>query len=108
VAQGALAVECRNDDVETGDALAAIEDRDSRRAVDAERAFLAELGGDCDLPAGAHAVSADRLRLDGLLASLDGRIVLRHRAEGADPDALGREVARHLLDNAGGQRLLDN
>jgi hydroxymethylbilane synthase len=108
VAQGALAVECRADDQQTLAALQAIEHRDSRRAVDAERAFLAELGGDCDLPAGAHAtVHADEVRLEGLLASLDGRVILRHRSEGDDPERLGRAVARHLLDRAGGQALLD-
>jgi hydroxymethylbilane synthase len=105
VAQGALAVECRSDDA-TRDALAEIEDRDSRRAVDAERAFLAELGGDCDLPAGAYATTTRGLQLEGLLASLDGRIILRHRAEAEEPEALGRAVARHLLDQAGGQALL--
>jgi hypothetical protein len=41
-----------------------------------------------------------------LLASLDGRIILRYRAEGAEPEALGQAVARHLLDQAGGQTLL--
>jgi hydroxymethylbilane synthase len=108
VAQGALAVECRSDDHEMRSQLDAIEHRDSRRSVDAERAFLAELGGDCDLPAGAYAVAIDdgRLRLEGLLASLDGRVILRHRIEGEDPDALGRQVARHLLDQAGGRALL--
>lgn len=107
VGQGALAVECRDDDHETIARLAAIEHRDSRRAVDAERGFLAELGGDCDLPAGALAVTAgDEVRLDGLLASLDGRIVLRHRAHGTEPEELGRTVARHLLDRAGGRDVL--
>ncbi|MEY2449703.1 MAG: hydroxymethylbilane synthase [Acidimicrobiaceae bacterium] len=106
VAQGALAIECRSDDAETRAALAAVEHPDSRRAVDAERAFLAELGGDCDLPAGAYATTADGLQLEGLLASLDGRVVLRHRANGEAPEALGRQVARHLLDQAGGQALL--
>ncbi|HEX4819240.1 MAG TPA: hydroxymethylbilane synthase [Acidimicrobiales bacterium] len=107
VGQGALAVECRDDDRETRTRLAAIEHSASRCAVDAERAFLAELGGDCDLPAGAHAVvDGDDLRLDGLLASLDGRIVLRHRANGTSPDELGRSVARHLLDHAGGREIL--
>ena len=56
VAQGALAVECRADDDATRSLLATIEHAPSRLAVDAERGFLAELGGDCDLPAGAHAV----------------------------------------------------
>jgi hydroxymethylbilane synthase len=106
VAQGALAVECRSDDESTQERLAAIEHRDSRRAVDAERAFLSELGGDCDLPAGAHATTTGGLEVEGLLASLDGRIVLRHRAKGDEPEALGRAVARHLLDDAGGRALL--
>lgn len=108
VGQGALAIECRDDDHDTRTRLASIEHAPSRRAVDAERAFLAELGGDCDLPAGAHGVVAagGTIRLDGLLASLDGRVVLRHRAAGHDPAMLGREVARHLLDKAGGRQLL--
>jgi len=109
VGQGALAVECRDDDRQTRDRLAGIEDRDSRRAVDAERAFLAELGGDCDLPAGAYAVSVadEELSMEGLLASLDGRIILRHRLHGAEPEAVGREVAVHLLEHAGGREVLD-
>lgn len=107
VAQGALAIECRSDDAEARGALAALEHRDSRRAVDAERAFLDELGGDCDLPAGAYATAAQGgVQLEGLLASLDGRIILRHRAESEDPESVGRAVARHLLDHAGGRALL--
>ncbi|MDQ1445163.1 MAG: hydroxymethylbilane synthase, partial [Acidimicrobiaceae bacterium] len=52
VAQGALAVECRADDTETIEMLAAIDHAPTRLAVTAERAFLAELGGGCDLPVG--------------------------------------------------------
>jgi len=110
VAQGALAVECRTDDDVTRAALAAIEDAGARVAFDAERAFLAELGGDCDLPAGAHArLEGDGLVIEGLLASLDGHTVLRTTRAGAPGDAeeLGRAVARHLLDDAGGAALLD-
>jgi hydroxymethylbilane synthase len=108
VAQGALAVECRAGDDDLRARLAAIEDRVARRAVDAERAFLAELGGDCDLPAGAHAVpegAGEHLALEAVLASLDGHVVLRHRVVGREPEALGRGAARHLLD-AGGVALL--
>lgn len=110
VAQGALAVECRADDSDTLAALAAIEHGPSRRAVDAERAFLAELGGDCDLPAGAHATvdASGSVVLEGLLASLDGRVVLRHRNTDTEADAVGRSVARHLLDTAGGRALLES
>ena len=55
VGQGALAVECRADDAETLERLHAIDDTRAHAAVGAERAFLAELGGGCDLPCGAYA-----------------------------------------------------
>ena len=102
--QGALAVECREDaPAALRDALAAIEDAGTRRAVDAERAFLAALGGDCDLPAGAHAtVQADGVvAVDAVLASLDGHVVLRHQAVGTDAAATGEAAARHLLEHGG-------
>jgi hydroxymethylbilane synthase len=110
VAQGAIAVECREDDDDTRDRLAAIEHGPSRATVDAERAFLAELGSGCDLPVGAHAVAegAGRLTLTGLIASLDGRVVLRHAATDLDGEFLGRAVARHLLDKSGGAALLED
>jgi hydroxymethylbilane synthase len=108
VAQGALALECRAGDERVLAALAAIEHAPSRRAVDAERAFLAELGGGCDLPVGAHAVAGegDELVLTGMIASHDGRIVLRETVRGADPGTLGRELATALLDGAGARQLL--
>jgi hydroxymethylbilane synthase len=101
VAQGALAVECRADDTDLVARLVAIEHPDSRRCVDAERAFLAELGGDCSLPAAAYAtITAGGLVVEGRLLSVDGRTVLRHREDD------GAAVARHLLDH-GGRALLD-
>jgi hydroxymethylbilane synthase len=107
VGQGALAVECRADDDRVRSLLAGIEHEASRRAVDAERGFLAELGGDCDLPAGAHAVvDGGDVRVDGLVASLDGRVLLRTQRTGPDPEAAGRTLARHLLDDAGAAALL--
>jgi hydroxymethylbilane synthase len=103
VGQGALAVECRTDDDEVVARLATVEHASSRRAVDTERAWLAELGGGCDLPVGAHAtVGGDGdVRLDALLASLDGRIVLRTASEGDDPVELGRSLARSMLEQGG-------
>jgi hydroxymethylbilane synthase len=102
VAQGALAVECRADDHELQALLARIQHAGTRRCVDAERAFLTELGGDCSLPAAAHATldGTGRLSVEGRLAAVDGSVVLRH----VDPD--GAVVARHLLDH-GGRELLD-
>ena len=106
VAQGALAVECRAEDEDLVAALAALDHVPSRRVVEAERAFLDELGGDCELPAGCHAtVDGAGLRVEGLLASLDGHSLLRQVERGSDGPALGRAVARRLLD-AGGAALL--
>jgi hydroxymethylbilane synthase len=107
VAQGALAVECRAGDAELRVRLAAIEHEASRRAVDAERAFLAELGGDCSLPAAAHAtlLPSGALSVEGRLLSVDGTIVLREVREGPDT-TVGAEVARVLLEDRGGRTLL--
>ena len=106
VGQGTLAIECRADDVGTRTALAAIDHEPSHRTLRAERAFLDELGGDCTLPAGAYArVDGDGVTIEGMVASLDGSIVLRHTEVG-DPEAAGRAVARFLLDEAGGSAIL--
>ncbi len=109
VGQGTLAVECAASRPDVAELLAAVEHGPSRRGLDAERAFLAELGGDCDLPAGAHATlgTDGSLRLDSILASLDGHVILRHRVEGDHGEALGSATARHLLDHAGGAALLE-
>jgi hydroxymethylbilane synthase len=110
VSQGALAVECRLDDEATRAALVAVDHAPSRRAVEAERAFLAELGGSCDLPVGAYARALDGadLELSGMVSSLDGRLMLRQAMAGPDPGRLGRALARHLLDDCGGQAVLDD
>ena len=108
VGQGALAIECRAGDGATIEALAAIEHPPSRTAVDAERAWLREVGGGCDLPVGAYAtVSGDgRVTLTAMIGTPDGRIVMRDTDAGDDPVELGRRLARHLLDDAGGNSLL--
>jgi len=108
VGQGALGVECRADDEPTRALLAAVEDPTARAAVDAERAFLAELGGGCDQPVGALAtLDAEGVTLTGLLASLDGRVVLRVTTHDPDPVRAGRDAARTLLDQRGGRALVD-
>ena len=108
IAQGALAVECRAEDSAAAARLAGIDDPAAHRAVDAERAFLRQLGGGCDLPCGALA-EADRdgnVALEVLLATLDGKTVLRARHAGTDPETVGTEAARILLDEHGGRGLL--
>jgi hydroxymethylbilane synthase len=109
IAQGALAVECRADDAGTVARLLAIDDTVAHRAVDAERAFLRQLGGGCDLPCGALAAAAPdgNISLEVLLATLDGKTVLRASHEGPDPEEVGVEAARILLDEHGGRDLLE-
>jgi hydroxymethylbilane synthase len=111
VGQGAIAVECRAGDEPTRSVLAAIADPAAGTAVTAERAFLARLGGGCDLPVGAFALPVDgeALRIEGLLASADGRVLLRGARLGpaADPVRLGSALAEELLA-AGGAELAAN
>jgi hydroxymethylbilane synthase len=111
VGQGALAVECRADDDGLRSVLAGIEHGPTRRAVDAERGFLASLGGGCELPAAAFAVvDGDGAgRLSALLATLDGRLVLRTATTfgpGDDPGAAGAALGDELLERGGGRALL--
>lgn len=96
VGQAALAVECAEGDAELRALLVVIEHPETRRCVDAERAFLAELGGDCSLPAAAFATLVEgEVSVEGRLLSVDGRVLLRETG----PD--GAAVARHLLDHGG-------
>ena len=103
--QGAIAVQCRTDDDVTRDLLASIDDAPSHRAVVAERAVLAGLGGSCTVPVGAWAQStagSPDLHVHGLVASGDGRVVVRMSRHGDDPELVGAEVAHALLVEGGG------
>ena len=104
--QGDIAVECRDDDLTITEQLLGISDDSTRRCVEAERAYLAELGGGCELPAGAHAYLKEGvIQLDAVLASRDGTTLLRTQQQGYDADVLGKAVAEELLAN-GGRALL--
>ncbi len=103
--QGALAVQCRAGDRSTLDLLAALENRQTRQAASAEREFLRRLGGGCSLPVAAYAFAGDAIHLDGLVASPDGRRVIRVSGEGADPLELGGRMARQALERGAGEIL---
>lgn len=106
IGQGALALETRAEDA---DALAALEHRPTRQAIDAERAFLHTVGGSCATPLAAHAtVRGDTLHLRALIAQPDGRRVVRGERSGAAAEgaALGDDLAVRLLRD-GGREILD-
>ncbi|GGF95849.1 porphobilinogen deaminase [Rhodococcoides trifolii] len=117
-AQGALAVECRGDDDHLAAVIATLDDEHSRVAVVAERALLAELEAGCTAPVGATAEVVesidedgrifDELSVRGVAAAIDGSDTIRASAVGkpSDADALGRSVARELLD-LGARELVD-
>ena len=98
--QGALALQCRADDPDTAQILTPLNHAATHHAIQAERSLLAELEGGCSAPIAAWArTTSDKLALDGLVASLDGKSVLRASAIGAhDPVSLGIEVARQLSE----------
>jgi hydroxymethylbilane synthase len=107
VGQGALALETRADDAGLRELLAVLEDAPSRSALEAERAFLATVGGGCSAPVGAHAVVDEgEMSLVGYIGSVDGG-ALRHSlvADVRDPREGGRRLAEALLA-AGGRALL--
>jgi len=109
VGQGALALECRRDDAGTRSLLTAADDAWGHRTLLAERAFLAAVGGGCSTPVGAWAEPAadPGLRLHAMVASGDGRILVRAHRTGDDPGALGRETARYLMEECGGSTVLE-
>ena len=108
VGQGALAVVVRRDDAKTRELVASLDDAASHTRVLAERAFLRRLRGGCQAPAAALAtLERDVLRLDALLASLDGTRLVRSSRRGSveNPEALGLAVAEEILARGGDEIL---
>ncbi len=102
VGQGALAIECREADSAMVDLLGEIDHAPTREVVSMERRFLETLGGDCDLPAGAHAVRGadDVITITGILADADDSPTRRQVSSAESPDP-GAELANLLLgDNS--------
>ena len=110
VGQGALAIEIRRNDAELERAVTSLDDPATHLAVRAERAMLRRLGGGCQVPIAAHANFEDaRLRLRGVVASLDGSRLIRAAATGSekDPESLGAAVAEDLLEG-GAREILES
>ena len=100
VGQGILAVETRADDRRLLGLLGRLDHPATRRQAEAERAFLRHLGASCHTPVAGHARLSDgELILTGLVASVDGRQVLRGQTTGVAGDAelIGQKLAEELM-----------
>jgi len=104
--QGALAVQCREDDAETRERLAAIHDPLTAAAVGAERAFLSNLGGGCSLPVAAFAEKNNgTIILTGAVLSADGKQAIRLSAVDKEPHTLGERLAELVLERGAAELL---
>lgn len=109
VGQGAVAVQIRTDDDRCRKLTAAFNDMPTYRAITAERSFLQELQGGCQVPIGALArIEDDILNITGVIAGLDGTPFYQAGVAGASSSAaaLGKNLARQLLQQ-GGNTILD-
>lgn len=108
VGQGALAIEARTADDEVRSMLEFLNDLPTKQSTDAERAFLGLLEGGCQVPIGVHADVADeQIKIEAIIAALDGSTVLRDTITGKAEDAvaLGQQLGKKMLA-AGGQEIL--
>lgn len=109
IGQGSLGIELRKSDKDLLAGMQFLHHRETAVAVTAERAFLLRLEGGCQVPIGAHAtLTGDKVTLSGLIASVDGRQIIREQATAPQDQAeqLGRSLAETLLDR-GGKAILD-
>jgi hydroxymethylbilane synthase len=111
--QGALAIQARSGDVRVAELLRGLDHRPSRLATTAERALLARLEGGCQAPVGALGILADDvLTLTGVVASLNGRRVVRGRGQAivrteAEAEASGFRLAERLLQQGAAEILAE-
>jgi hydroxymethylbilane synthase len=108
--QGALAIECRREDLELIEKLKSIDQHSVRVEVECERSYLNELGGGCSVPIGSLArLDGNKLFLTGCIAALDGSQVYRETAEGSSdhPERLGRQLAESMMKTGARQVVED-
>lgn len=111
VGQGAVAVEIRADDVRAAKLIEGVDHKPTRMCVTAERSFLRRLEGGCQVPIGAIATLMDEnIRLEGMVGSLDGKIVFRDRLTGRadEVEGLGIELAESLIAKGADELLREN
>lgn len=108
VGQGALAIESRAEDREVLELLAFLNDKVTADAANAERAFLKTVEGGCQVPVGVYATAdGDKLNVRALIATIDGKTVLKDQIIGSRGDAkqLGEALAERMLA-AGGKKIM--
>ncbi len=105
VGQGALCIECRENDPAVAPVMAALDHPETRTVVMGERAFLNRLEGGCQVPIAAHGtLTGEVLTLQGLVASLDGATVIRESLSGParDAESIGVALAERLIASGAG------
>lgn len=109
VSQGALGIECREGDEEILAVIKTLEHETTAHRCLAERAFLRELEGGCQVPIGVNtAIEGETLTLIGLVASLDGQTLIKDQVKGAitEAETMGTQLAQQLKSQ-GAQAILD-
>ncbi|MEL7503510.1 MAG: hydroxymethylbilane synthase [Cyanobacteria bacterium J06554_6] len=109
VGQGALGIECRSDDPDILSVIKTLEHRPTADRCYAERSFLRELEGGCQVPIGVNTtIAGDQLTLVGIVASLDGQQLIKDTISGPRETAeqMGTELAQRVR-GAGAQAILD-
>jgi hydroxymethylbilane synthase len=108
IGQGVLGLEVRKSDHVVRDLIGFLNHGETELTVRAERAFLKELEGGCQVPlAGYGKLDGDRLELEGMVAELDGSVLIRDRLFGPKdkPEELGVHLAKRILAS-GGDKIL--
>ena len=106
--QGALGIQCRANDEETLSLLSLLEDAHTRAAVTAERQFLLALGGGCAVPVAAYAAVSGQqsaISLTGLVASVNGKELIKVTGEGSEPKELGFRLAQEAISQGANEIL---
>lgn len=101
VGQGALGIECREGDTEILEVIKVLEDITTRDRCLAERAFLRELEGGCQVPIGVNSsIEGENLTLIGMVASLDGQQLIKDEVTGkaTDAETIGQTLAQKLRE----------
>lgn len=108
VGQGALSIECREDDQDLLQLLEKFSSAHTSAAVRAERAFLHKMEGGCQVPIAGYAYlnEQEEIVLTALVGTPDGKVIIKEQVTGKDPEQVGTLAAEQLISK-GGKELID-